>query len=128
MEVSATGKTKDEEGNVTGEREVNVNYEFGEDLESSAELFGADVVYNKFLQSAVIDLQAVVRRAIGQGKTDDEIQEVVSAWMPGVRARTAKTPSQKIMDLLKGKTPEEIAAILAQVSDDVEDLDDEEAA
>lgn len=124
QEVNATAKLRDEDGNLTGEEITAVaNYDFGDDLDGAVSLFGAETVFNQFKQSAVINLQGVMRRAISAGKNGDELQAVVSEWKPGVRARTAKSPADKIKDLLAGKSPEEIAAILQSVAEDSGDED-----
>lgn len=127
QEVSATAKLKDEEGKLTGEESTStVEYDFGENLEDAVAKFGDEVVFSAFKRSAVIDLQSNMRRWILNG---DDCQEKADEWQPGVKTITRKSPVEKLRDLLKGKSPEEIATLLQQVQEGgFEDEDQENAA
>lgn len=117
VNATANAKLKDSEGKLTGEteeREGSVEYDFGDNLDEAAERFGAEAVFNQYKQAAVISLQSRMRSALSQGKTDDELQEVADNWKPGARQVTRKSPSEKLADLFKGKTPEEIQTLLQE--------------
>ena len=45
------------------DRNLTVDFEFGDNLEENVEMFGADVVNNAFVRSAIISIQGVVRSA-----------------------------------------------------------------
>jgi len=79
-----------------GDRVVSVNYDFGESLQDAVSKFGEDVVFTKFKQAARIDLQAVLRRGIEAGKTDEEIAQLAGQWKPGLVMRTSKDPIEVI--------------------------------
>ena len=104
-------------------RELTVNYDFGADLDSAVETFGADVVFARFRAAATVDLQGVMRRHMqdqtgkddvvtSAEKTDDEIIAIVAEWKPGL-AKPKKSPADKLKDLLAGMDPEARAALLA---------------
>ena len=130
-EVSATAKVKDEAGNVTGEVEATINYDFGETLQESIDLFGEEVVFTNFKQSAIIACQSRMRAAmIGgkdtAGKTGDELQAAIAEWKPGVKSMSRKSPVDKLKALLEGKSPEEIATLLQSAGVDFDDAEEEE--
>lgn len=112
--VSATAKIKDENGNLKEEVTEEVSYDFGSDLDDAVERFGADVVFTNFKQSATIALQGRMRAHIQQGLRGDDLQAKVDEWRPGIKTVTRKSPSEKVKDLLAGKSPEEIANILRE--------------
>jgi hypothetical protein len=117
MEISA--KKKDSPTVIT------VNYEFPENLKDLAAKFGDAVVYGKAMDSLVIDVQAMVRRHMtdsvdakgvvtSKAKTQDEIQALVKAWVPGVGA-VRRSPVEKVGTLIAQMSPEEKKALLAQL-------------
>lgn len=110
-EVSA--KLKD----MADEDAVTVSYDFGDDLDSAVELFGADVVFQRFKAAATIDLQSLIRRHISgeKPKTQEEIQGIVDEWTPGVTTRTRKSPKEKVLSILEGLSEEERARLLAEL-------------
>jgi len=112
--VSATAKIKDEGGNVVEEVTEEVNYDFGSNLDEAVQKFGAEVVFTNFKQSATIALQGRMRAHISQGARGTDLQAKVDEWKPGVKSMTRKSPSDKVKDLLSGKSPEEIAKILQE--------------
>lgn len=114
IKVTAVGKVKNDKGEVTGENTGEIEYNFGASLKEAVELYGEDAVYNNYRQAAVIALQGNMRRHLGAGKTGDALAEAVKDWKPGLVSRSKKSASEKVLDLFKGKTPEEIAAILKE--------------
>lgn len=116
QKVSATLKDSD--------RVVEVEYDFGETLEQALELFGEEVVFSRFKAAAVVDLQALIRRNMQpktdkegkvteEPKTDEEIQQIVSEWKPGIKQVTRKSPQEKIKALMEGMSDEDREALLA---------------
>lgn len=118
-EVNATAKLKDKNGNLTGEeREVSVYYDFGDDLSDAVEKFGEEAVFAQYKQQATIGLQAILRRHGADANVSDEhLQEVADNWKPGEKRAVRKSPAEKIQDMLKGKSPEEVQEILQQAQE-----------
>ena len=107
MEITAkTSKT---------DRVATVNFDMPESVEALVEKFGADVIASKAIAALTIDLQALIRRSLEGGKTDAEIQDIVSNWKPGERITIAKDPMAAALSLFKTKSPEEQEAFLAEL-------------
>jgi len=101
---------------VDGEKKsASVQYEFGSNLEEAVELFGGDVIFNNFRQSAVISLQGILRRHLANGKTQGELQTIADGWKPGVVSRTGKSKVEKARDAFAAMSPEEKKALLAEL-------------
>ena len=114
QEITANAKIKDKEtGEVTSEPTATCNYDFGTDLDSAVQLFGADVIFNNFKQSAVISAQSRMRALLAQGVEGEDLQAKLDEWKPGIKTTTRKSPADKLRDLLAGRSPEEIAALIA---------------
>lgn len=94
------------------DRAVIVNYNFGDNLEDAVETFGEDVVFGRYLASARIECQTIIRRGISAGKTDDEIVQMVKDWKPGTRMSVKKTDVEKAREALGRMTPEERRQLL----------------
>lgn len=96
------------------DREVAVNYNFGSNLKEATEMFGEEVVFSRFHSAAVIDLQSLIRRGIKAQKSDSEIQQMASAWRPGVKTVVQKDPKARAMSALDSMSDEERQALLAE--------------
>lgn len=112
---------------------VEVSYDFGGNLEEAVSKFGEDVVYARYKASAVIDLQSLIRgqiRKVKEGEMIDVavIQEVVAAWVPGVRQARGKSSEEKAKDAIGKLTPEARAALLAELLAGTEDTEPEAAS
>jgi hypothetical protein len=84
-----------------------VKYDVPGTIDEAREKFGDEVVYSRFRQSLVIDLQSFMRTHIKKdGATPETVQEAVNGWAPGVR-QPAKPLSERLADLMKKMTPEE---------------------
>lgn len=68
--------------------EAAVIVDWPSDLEGLVAKFGAEAVASGFLDSAVIAVQNVIRKAKEQGKSDLEQQALADAWVPGRRDRS----------------------------------------
>lgn len=104
MEVSA--KNKDS-------REVSVVYDFGETLAETTEKFGENVTFNHSRGSMIVSLQSYIRAQISAGKTDEEIQNLVSAWKPSQR-KQGKTPKEKLQEYVSKLSAEDRAEFLKE--------------
>ena len=82
-------------------------YDLGENIQDAISKFGEDVVFSYYKQKAVITIQSAIRGWIRAGKTSEEIQEKLNAYVLGVSHRTRKDPKEKLLDLFKGMTTEE---------------------
>jgi hypothetical protein len=98
---------------------ITVSYDFGSSLEDAVEMFGEEVVFSRFRGAAVVDLQALIRRHAGgeKPKSEEEINTLAGEWKPGV-SRKKKSQKEKALDLLADMTPEEVAELVAGLSDD----------
>lgn len=101
---------------LTGGEPQSVEFDFGDSLAESVELYGEEVVYGKYKANAIIDLQSFMRT---QMKKDDfdasELQGQVDEWKPGLKAK-GKSTSERIAELFDKLSPEERAAFLEQLS------------
>lgn len=91
-------------GNEDDAPSATVTYDFGDNLDEAVEKFGADVVFARFKNAATVDLQALIRRHLdtapdAKPKTAAEIQELATAWKPGVVTRKRKSTSEKFEEL-----------------------------
>lgn len=122
MSTEITATRRDTEDSVT------VTYELGEGLADAIELFGEDVVFNRFKSMAIIDVQAKCRSmmvdstnkegdVISKAKSQGEIQEVLDNWKLGLKKVSRKSPKEKVLDLLSGMSAEEKAAFIAEMAD-----------
>jgi len=99
---------------------ATVQYDFGDNIDESVELFTAEVVHSRFVSAATVDLQALMRRSLSlesedgtpTPKSDEEIQTLVSEWRPGVSSRKRKSASEKANEAIDALSEDERAALL----------------
>ena len=104
-----TAKKKDSEKSVT------VNYDLPEDHAGLVAKFGEEAVYGAAVDSFTISIQSLIRRHFD--KSQEEIQAAVDGWVPGVRGPAVKkSPLEKAKAALSAMTPEQRAALLAELS------------
>jgi len=110
-------KVSARDGNEETSPTAEVNYDFGDNLDEAVELFGADVVYSRFVAASVVDLQALMRRHLGgeKPKTQDEIQKLAEEWKPGVSSRKRRSTKEKAEELIGQMSAEERAALIAEL-------------
>ena len=108
---------------------VSVEYNFGATLDESVELFGEQIVHSKFVDSAVIDLQSTLRRAItaslmtknakGEAVTPKPLpkdsQSLVAEWKPSAGHAERKSAAEKVTTLVGKLTAEERADLIARL-------------
>ena len=95
-----------------------MSFDFGDSLKDAVAKFGEGVVFNSFVDTQVIRLQAAMRSLLAIGKQEKEIQLSLKDWKPGVaRARVMdpvaafarmsqeeqKSYIQKLVDIAKSK-------------------------
>lgn len=108
---------------LTNSDPVEVDYDFGGNLEEAVATFGEEVVFARYKASAIIDLQSLVRgqiRKVKEGETIDvaKIQGVVAEWVPGVRQARGKSSEEKAKDAIGKLSPDARAALLAELMAD----------
>lgn len=89
-----------------------VNYDIPETIQEAVNKWGEEVVYSRFKQSLVIDIQSKIRGEIKKDNaTPETVQEAVSQYTPDVK-RPGVPFSQKVEDFLKNMDPEERRAFI----------------
>lgn len=110
--------------------ETTVEFDFGKDLAESTELFTDEVVYGKFVSESVVDLQAYLRRLISTkiegvltatGISEEDIQEKINSWKPGVSTRTRMSKIDKAANVVAKMSDEEKKNFLLQIQAELEE-------
>lgn len=96
-------------------RQTSIVYDFGDTLDEAVEKFGADVVLSGFVSKSVITAQAAMRRLLESGLSDEEIQEKMNSWRPGVAMERTVDPVAALMGKFGSMSPEEQAELLAKL-------------
>jgi hypothetical protein len=95
--------------------EVTIEYDFKGNLEGAVEAFGEEVVYSGFVSKSVITAQAAMRRYIETGKDEDEIQELMNGWKPGVALKGESDPVGALVRKAKAMEPDARAEFIAEL-------------
>jgi hypothetical protein len=99
-----------------GNREGSYTYDFGADLESAQIMFGDAVVFSQYLAASKVDVQALIRRHMEAGKTDEEIQTYLDTYKLGVKAeRVAADPLAAFLNKFPTMSAEEQADIISKL-------------
>ncbi len=76
---------------ITAKKEINgvpksatIFSAMGETAAERIEMFGDQVVNSNFISEVKVSAQAVIRRFLEKGKTQDEITALMATWKPGV--------------------------------------------
>lgn len=96
-------------------RKVTVQFDFGDTIEDVIRLWGGDVTYRQFIMQSKISIQAFVRRQIEAGLNDEEIQNRVDDWKPGMVAERVSDPIALLKRKIQGATPEEKKAMAEEI-------------
>ena len=86
-------------------------------LEAKVDAFGSDVVNNAVEDSLVISVQALMRRHLNAGKTEEEIQKAVSEWKPEVRTAIRQSAFEKASSSITKLSAEERAELLRKLQE-----------
>lgn len=101
------------------DRELVVEYDFGSSLQDAISKFGEAVVFSNFQDSAVISLQANVRRMLEMKEdkrlSDDEIKAKVAAWKIGVKAVRTSDSKEKLLEKFNKLSAEGKAELIAAI-------------
>ena len=88
-------------------------YDFGVDLDSMVERFGADLVFTMAKAQLIVKAQAVVRPLTAKGMS---AVEVIKTWEPGVKRTAIPVDKKAVADQYVEDTPiEELEALLAKI-------------
>lgn len=71
-------------------RSVTCTYDFPDDINGMIESWGGDVVYSNAKANARVSAQSVINGGIVKGLTDEQIQERLDRWKPGVALEAAQ--------------------------------------
>lgn len=65
------------------DRTVEINYDFGANIDEACAKFGKEVCFYTFLRGGINAVQAVIRTLIQKDRSDSEIQEFFKSWKLG---------------------------------------------
>lgn len=119
--VAATANfmVKQEDGSEEAQtREIEVEFDFGDDLDSMVVEHTREAVYHHAMGSMRVALQSYLRSLMVAGVSDEEIlNEKVPAWsVPTGKARSVNR-LEKMEKLLGKMSDDEKATLLAQLQD-----------
>lgn len=115
---------KDPETNERPKVEVSVSYIPGDDLTSAVEMYGEEVVYDRYRRAADRDLSNAIRSAenkhlnagVDPEQVPDLVREELSDWRPDLERRAARrTPEENILANFNTLPAEKQAEILARL-------------
>lgn len=100
---------------------IEVDYDFGGNLDGAVKKFGAEAVYGLYEAQGVISLQNFVRAHMQQEaaerKPDAEIVKLAAAWTPASkRPSVKKPPEERFLDNFSKLPEAEKQKILAQLT------------
>lgn len=95
-----------------GDVSASILYDFGEDVDEAIEKFGGDVVYSGFCKSSIIVAQAAIRRYLETGASEEQIQEKLADWKPGVAMTRVVDPVGAILNKFGDMSDEEQGALI----------------
>lgn len=101
---------------INGEnKETVVLVDLGKDVQDAIEKFGADVVFDNFRRSATITAQAAMRRCLEAGLDQAGIEAKMASFKPGVAMERVIDPVAALKAKIAKMTPEEKAALFAEL-------------
>ena len=121
--ISAKYQIKDESGNVQMDEEgkplwaqITADYDFGDSLNHATEAVGEDIVFSLYKAQGRVALQAIVRTKKKAGMADEQIQEFVTNWKPGmILERTSVSHEDAIKAAFSSWSPEKQAEFLSKL-------------
>jgi hypothetical protein len=93
---------------------VECQYDFGESLEEMKQKFGEEVVFSNAKQAITISIQALMRRKIEKGETEEAICQAVAEYVPGL-AGERQDPVEKFKSRWANLSKEEREKLLDQL-------------
>lgn len=100
-------------------RELEVDFEFGNTLQEAIDLFGEEVVYSNYKKSAVIALQALVRRNLDKDgekqMSEEDIIKAVGEWKPSVARIIGASQKEALFTKIEKLSDEDRKALIAKL-------------
>lgn len=97
------------------ERQATIPYDFGDSLADATAKFGEKAVFDDFVASAKITLQAGMRRLLEAGKSEAEIASALATWKPGVKMERMVDPVVSLMSKFGTMSEEEQLALIEKL-------------
>lgn len=108
-------------------RELEVDFDFGNTLQEAIDLFGEEVVYSNYKKSAVIALQALVRRNLDKdgekAVSEEDIIKAVEAWKPSVARIIGASQKEALFNKIDKLSDEDRKALIAKLLGNTEDAE-----
>lgn len=97
-------------------RNVVVNYDIPGSTAELVAKYGEEQTHALASRAITLAVQALVRQKAAAGASDEDCQNAVNEWVPGVRGPvTRKSPLERASAALQNMSPEDIQALLAKV-------------
>lgn len=94
---------------------VTVQYDIPTSVAGLVDKYGEEQVVALASRAITLAVQANVRQKVTAGVTGDALQAAVDAWVPGVRAESAKkSPYERAESALAHLSQDELAALLKE--------------
>lgn len=121
--IKARYQVKDKDGNVmVGDdgkpiwKEVEANYDFGDNMAAAVELCGEDTVFSNYKANARVSLQSILRSKGAAGLDATSIQSLVDGWKPGmVIEKIHVDPETAVTNAFETWSPEKQAEFLRKL-------------
>ena len=97
------------------DKEAIVNVDLGDNLQDAVAKFGEETVFSGFQAQAKIRAQSIIRDMMVEGKTNDEIQEFMNTWKPGITRERVSDPTAAFLNKFSGMTKEDQEKFLEQL-------------
>ncbi len=117
-QVKATAKWEKDGVEQTGNLEID--YEFGDNVNGMIDELGGEVVFRHAISSITVALQGAMRQWIQQGLTEDEIKGgggKLDEWSPPSGKPRSANRLAKIEEMLAKMSPEEREQVLAMAGE-----------
>jgi len=99
-----------------GKISCTVEFNPGDDLAEAVEMYGEDIVYERWLRQVRRDLGNAIRSSLNSGKTPQAVEEELSDWRPDVTRRSSgssKTLEQQFAELSEEEKQAKLEQLMA---------------
>ena len=114
-----TGSTKhpDAEASETGKVEASITVFVGESVQDAIDKYGEEFVFDNYERSLVISAQNRVRRELDNGVPISNVEKDLDDLDPTEKRASTASPMSTALRSVSKMTPEEKAALLAQLQE-----------
>ncbi len=100
VEVNAPAKEATGKSPATPERSIEVQYDFGDSLLHSADMFKEEVVNSYWLKGAIVKIQGLVRGWLRSGVSNEDIHSKLAEYKLGIASSGGprKSNQQQLAD------------------------------